>query len=99
MTITQAQLDEWKKSATEQDEGGCIEAVPALVAEVEALRHDIARHVTIASDLATEVERLRAALRKIDARRYGERHTVRHRARDRRFMALRMAVGKLRPSP
>lgn len=29
-------------------------------AEIERLRHDIDRHLTIASDLATEVERLRA---------------------------------------
>lgn len=30
--------------------------------EIEALRHDIARHVQIAAELATENERLRAAL-------------------------------------
>ena len=44
----------------------------ALGAEVERLRHDIERHIAMASDLATENERLRAELEecKQDAERY-----------------------------
>lgn len=38
-------------------------ALPALLDEIEALKHDNGRYVTIASDLATEIERLREALR------------------------------------
>lgn len=34
----------------------------ALQGEIERLRHDIERHIAIASDLATENERLRAEL-------------------------------------
>ena len=37
----------------------------AYVAEIERLRHDIERHIAIASNLATENERLRAELAEV----------------------------------
>ncbi len=37
----------------------------ALQGEIERLRHDIERHIAIASDLATENERLRAELAEV----------------------------------
>ena len=36
--------------------------IPYLLAELEALKHDISRHVQITSDQAEEIERLRAAI-------------------------------------
>jgi hypothetical protein len=49
----------------------------AYVAEIERLRHDIERHIAMASELATENERLRAELATADAF-----HKVAVKARD-----------------
>jgi hypothetical protein len=45
-------------------------------AEVEALRHDIERHITIAAEQADEIDRLRAALRMIATGRDPEGNMV-----------------------
>ena len=45
-----------------------LEAMPSLIKEIETLRHDLERTVKTHSELATENERLRAALEKIRMR-------------------------------
>ncbi len=44
-----------------------LDRLDAAVREIERLRHDIERHIAIASEHATECERLRAELAKANA--------------------------------
>lgn len=52
-----------------------------LTAELEALIHDIERHIAIASELATENDRLRAALERISRFSAGEPGRIAREAR------------------
>ena len=61
-------LDDDRDFATAAFIAAARDLVPALLAERDALAHDIARHVAVAADLATDCEDLRAQLAAAEAR-------------------------------
>lgn len=69
-----AELAELREACAEKQRciDSSVDAQRTFLAEIDSLRHDIERHIAIASDLATENERLRAELEEYrrDAERY-----------------------------